>query len=137
MRRRVPTSMLNEQQCERCRERPLESFRVNPLPSRREFVFGQRREPLLVNGFESLAFRTERSIDSAGRLGNCLQARFVQVRLNELAGFVLHEATALFGWDRNLVAVWPCLRRQCRSSSRRLPPLSPQRARCLRGPRRR
>ncbi len=68
-------------------------------------MFGQRRERLLVNGFESLALRAEGRVKSAGRLGNRLQARFVQVRLHELAGLVFHETAALFRRDRNQVAV--------------------------------
>ena len=68
-------------------------------------MFGQRRQSLLVNGFQSLALRAEGRVESAGRLGYRLQARFVQVRLHELAGLVFDETAALFRRDGNQVAV--------------------------------
>ena len=68
-------------------------------------MFGQRREGLAVNGVESLALRPERRVESAGRLGNRLQARLTEVRLYELAGVVFYEAAALFRRNRNQVTV--------------------------------
>ena len=68
-------------------------------------MFGQRRQSLLVNGFESLALRAKGRVESARRPGNRLQARFVQVRFHELAGLVFHETAALFRRNRDQVAV--------------------------------
>src|SRR5664280_2040606 len=59
-------------------------------------MFGQRREGLVVNGVESLALCPERRVESAGRLGNRLQAHLTEVRLYELARVVFYEAAAAF-----------------------------------------
>ena len=63
------------------------------------------RQRLLVDRLESLAFRTQRRIQTAGGPGNRFERRLVEPRFDEAAGLVFHETAAALGRERNEIAL--------------------------------
>jgi len=95
----------NQQQSQRCSQRPLIALYVDLLLSIEQIMLRHRTEYGSQKSFEVLTLALETHVSAARGGGDGLQPALVQVRFYQRAGLVFDEAAALIGRQRDQIAL--------------------------------